>query len=175
MDRITWVNGDWMRFAADNDGKTCESAQIVGKRLWPCIQDETIGELYRHLTDQARKGKQVRFNYRCDAPSFRRLFEMQIIGLENDGVEYCSTLLDEEPRTTVPLLDSLQPRNRDLVRVCSWCQRIAVDGQWVSVEDAVQALGLMEAKMVPGLTHGICKECETKMMERLAKIQKSSA
>jgi hypothetical protein len=52
------------------------------------------------------------------------------------------------------------PRDNRLLRVCSWCQQVALpDSTWVPVEVAVQRLGLLEAETFPGLTHGICEPC----------------
>jgi hypothetical protein len=144
---------------------------ILGRKLSSCFTDPTLRELYRQLVDLARQRRPVRFSYRCDAPAFRRLFEMRIQGGDQGGVEFASTPKWQEPRTAVPLLDCHQVRNRKLVRACSWCQRIATAGQWLPVEAAVEALGLMESATLPALTHGICEECHAGMLTVIAKRQ----
>jgi hypothetical protein len=164
QDRISAVNQDWLRFAAENGPGPSERRPIVGTSLWSFIADPTVGELYRQMVGAARLGRAVRFKYRCDAPSFRRLFEMRIQGAGDGAVEFASDLLDEEARPSVALLDVSQPRNSNFVRVCSWCQRIAVGEKWLPVEEGVRALGPMEHDTLPGLTHGICAECQATKM-----------
>jgi hypothetical protein len=164
QDRLFEVNEDWLTFAAENDPFMAERRRIMGRSLWSCIADPTVEELYRQMVNAARLGRTSRFKYRCDAPSFRRLFEMRIQGSGEGAVEFASELLDEEARPAVSLLDVRQPRNSDFVLVCSWCQRIAVGGTWLPVEEGVRALGPMEHDTLPGLTHGICPECRAKML-----------
>jgi hypothetical protein len=164
QDRIVTVNEDWTRFARENDGDDLIGGKIVGKSLWVFVADTTLAALYKELLALARTGKPVRFAYRCDAPAFRRLFAMRI-NLEGPAsVEFASTLRWQEARPPVALLDCHQLRNREFVRVCSWCQRIFAGGKWLSAEAAVEALGLMEADTMPALTHGICEKCNAKMI-----------
>jgi len=167
QDRLFEVNEDWLRFAAENDPFLAERRRIMGRSLWSCIADPTVEELYRQMVNAARLGRASRFKYRCDAPSFRRLFEMRIQGAEDGAVEFESDLLDEEPRPAVSLLDVRQPRNSDFVKVCSWCQRIAVGETWLPVEEGVKALRPMEHDTLPGLTHGICPECRATILAGL--------
>jgi hypothetical protein len=169
-DRIFQVNDDWLRFAAENDGGKVTPPSILGKSLWSCIEDPTLSELYQKLVEAARLGKRVRFNYRCDAPEFRRLFEMEVVGREHRTVDFISTLLDEEKRARVPLLDCYQPRSQEFVRVCSWCQRIAVGGEWLPVEAGVEALGIMQKSTLPAVSHGICNDCLVKVRKELAAL-----
>lgn len=98
----------------------------------------------------------------------------RIFSIQPRVVDFVSTLLDEEQRTRVPILDCRQSRNQDFVRVCSWCQRIAVRGSWLSVEAGVEALGLMLQPMLPALTHGICGDCEAKVLVDLAALRNSA-
>jgi hypothetical protein len=164
QDRLYEVNEDWRVFAAENDPLRNERPGIMGRSLWSCIADPTVQELYRQMLKAARLGRLVRFKYRCDAPSFRRLFEMRIMGAKDGAVEFASDLLDEEARPPVSLLDVRQPRNSDFVRICSWCQRMAVGKTWLPIEEGVKALGPMEHDTLPGLTHGICEECRDKVL-----------
>jgi hypothetical protein len=164
QDRIVGVNEDWTKFAHENDGEALIGGNIVGKSLWDFVADTTLAALYKELLALARTAKPIRFAFRCDAPAFRRLFAMQISLEGPASVEFASTLRWQEPRPPVALLDCHQRRNEEFVRVCSWCQRISARGKWLSVEAAVEALGLMEADTLPALTHGICEKCNAKML-----------
>ena len=167
-DRIVEVNPAWEQFAAENDGRAMSRKDVIGRDLFSCITDPTLEHLYSELIARARKGKPVKFLFRCDAPSCRRTFEMRIRAGADGTVEFASTLRNAEPRPRVALLDSSQPRNAELLRVCSWCQRINVRGSWFPVEDAVNILGLMQDAALPGLTHGICGDCRATMSAAIA-------
>lgn len=159
--RLTWVNPAWIAFAQANDGTEVLPEKVLGQDLLASLADPTIRALYQAMIQRARGGSAVRFEYRCDAPDRRRTFVMEIQLRPGDEVEFRSTLVREELRPPVELLQVGQPRDRErFVRVCSWCQRIALsDRRWVEVEHAVAALQLFQADRLPCLTHGICESC----------------
>lgn len=165
-DRLCEVNDAWRHFALENGGGDALAAGLIGSPSWPCITDCSARELYRRLTARARAGQPVRFRYRCDAPAFRRTFAMTIEARPGGEVEFSSELLISEPRPLVPLLDHRSARSSALIRVCGWCQLVGVGPEeWVPVEEAVTRLGLLEAELLPALTHGICAACEDAMMK----------
>ena len=43
-------------------------------------------------------------------------------------------------------------------RVCAWCGRFALAGEWVPSDEALRRLKL-EPSALPTITHGICPEC----------------
>lgn len=169
--RLTWVNPAWVDFARANDGGELVPEKVLGHDLLAALADPTIRSLYQTMIQRARAGSLVRFEYRCDAPDRRRTFVMEIRSRPGDEVEFRSTLVHEELRPAVGLLLVGQPRDRErFVRVCSWCQRIALpDRRWVEVEQAVATLELFKSDRLPCLTHGICESClegVERMLER---------
>jgi hypothetical protein len=174
-DRVVRVNDEWAKFAAENDGGPVVSAAgIVGQTLWSFIDDPTLCNLYREMVLLARKGQPISFGFRCDAPCFRRIFQMRISGGTGEEVEFASTLESEEARDAVSLLDNRQPRDERFIRMCSWCQRVRANDRWVSVEAAVSELGLMSGPTVPAITHGICEDCRRTMMAEIAALKLAS-
>jgi len=175
QDRVIRVNDEWAKFAAENDGGPVGPASgILGQSLWSFIADTSLCNLYRELVLLARKGHPVGFSFRCDAPCFRRVFQMRLNGEKEGVVEFASTLESEEARKAVSLLDCRQPRNERYIRMCSWCQRVEVHGQWLPIDTAVVALGLMTAPTIPAITHGICEECYGKMMAQISALKLAS-
>lgn len=174
QDRIVRVNEEWQRFAEENDGSESLSGGCLGMSLWSFIGDATLSNIYRDMVNLARAGRPIRFAFRCDAPRFRRLFEMRILATAGDLVEFASTLKSEEEREAVPILDCRQARNSQFVRMCSWCQRIAVNDRWLPAEIAVERLGFMMAPTVPELTHGVCEACLSKMMNQVSELKNAS-
>ncbi len=162
--RITYVNPAWSEFARNNQGKPVLPEYILKTSLMASIADMTVRELYRQMIKRARAGSSVQFQYRCDAPDRRRLYGMEISLLASGEVEFASTLVHEDLRPAVALLEPGHARSRALLRVCSWCQKVAMpDGQWLPVEEAVAELRLLETDELPGLTHGICEACQSKL------------
>lgn len=175
QDRIIRVNDEWATFAEENDGGSVgPAAAITGQTLWSFIKDQNLCNLYREMVLLARKGRPIEFGFRCDAPCFRRVFQMRIRGGWGDEVEFASTLESEEAREAVSLLDCHQPRNEQYLRMCSWCQRVHAKRQWMPVEVAVVLLGLMSGPAVPAITHGICEDCQAKMMAEIAALRLAS-
>lgn len=167
-DRIIQVNPAWTEFARRNQGEALLPERILGEGLLQAITDGTVRELYVQMIRRARAGVPVRFHYRCDAPDRRRTFEMEIRPRAGGEVEFVSTLEHEEPRPPVALLQAGQRRDTRLLRVCSWCQQVALpDRTWVPVEQAVKVLCLLEAETFPRLTHGICESCRAKLAQEL--------
>ena len=166
--RITYVNTQWSEFARDNQGEAVMPSNILGTRLIDSVTDMAVRELYLRMIKRARSGKPVSFHYRCDAPSKRRLFVMHIRLLAGGEVEFASVLKHEEARPRVALLEPGGARAASLLRVCSWCQKVATpDGQWRPVEEAVETMQLLHDKLLPGITHGICEPCKAGMMENI--------
>lgn len=165
MDRLCAVSGDWVAFAQANDGNAVMPERVLGRSLWDFIEDPNIRELYRQMIQRVRSGFLAQFDYRCDAPEWRRQFRMTIRTAADGTVEFLSQLLWKEQRPRVDLLDVTIMRSEQWVRVCSWCQNVALpNGKWVSVEEAVEELRLLTEEALPKLTHGMCPPCHTGMI-----------
>lgn len=159
----------------ENDGGV--ATEFVGRSLWDVIGDLTTETLYRQMVRAARQGRTVRFRYRCDTPEARRLFRMVIAGAGAGAVDFTTSLIREEPRPPVALLDPARgPRSADLVRICSWCERAALpDGSWVPIEEAVVAMGVLEKAVIPRLTHGVCPSCARRVLRELERLSRPGA
>lgn len=164
-DRLCRVNRDWQDFARENGASRALAEGALGTLLWSHIEGDSIREIYRLLTNRARQGRPVSFTYRCDSPVERRTFLMSIRAGEEQCVDFQSDLIRLESRPAVRLLESNQPRGEGFVRVCAWCQRVAVSPEvWLEVEDAVNRLDLLQAENLPALTHGMCQACGARIM-----------
>jgi len=163
-DRITFVGGDWDRFAQDNGGVGLEADKVLGCFLWDFIKDPTTREVYRSLVARARKGHRVRCELRCDGPSIRRFLEMTITARGPEVIEFNTRPLRTEPRETVLLLAAGVPRSEALLRICAWCNYVDVGSDtWLEVEEATSQLRLFEQSAIPAITHGMCPSCYTAM------------
>jgi len=168
QNRVSKVNEAWIKFARENNGEGALPEKVLGSDIITAISDHTIKELYVSMIRQARNGHQVKFQYRCDAPEKRRLFSMHITKTLVGEVEFVSTMVNEELRESVKFLEPDQPRSNVHLRVCSWCQKVALPpDNWVPVEEAVEKTGMMEATQLPAITHGICPSCYEEMLGSL--------
>ena len=162
-DRLAEVNDGWLAFAKANGGQALQPSQILGRPLWDYLADATTRQLYHAMVQRLRQGgPPVRFRFRCDAASRRRLLAMEITADRAGGARFSVTSVLEEPRPSVPLLEPEHRREGRLLAMCGWCKRSRLpSGAWVEVEEAVQALSLFGGGPLPGVTHGICPPCYT--------------
>lgn len=87
----------------------------------------------------------------------------------NDEIEFCSRIVREEWREPVPLMDLALERTQDLIVMCGWCKKVDLgNGRWVEVEEAVNEKNLFNATRLPGISHGMCKECHEAFLRKLA-------
>ena len=160
-DVITAVNADWDAFARDNEGDHLTADNVVGRPLWDFISDPETEQIYRALLRRLRQGVAIPpLPFRCDSPGLRRFMELHTRGGDDQSVEFEARLLRAEPREPVALLEAETERGDGLVRICSWCKRVAVaEADWREVEEAVPRLGLLEFHRPPPLTHTMCEDC----------------
>lgn len=168
-DRITAVCQNWTAFARANNGEHLVAPGIVGSSLWGAISDPTTRTLYRTMLSRVRAGTgAASFCFRCDSPSKRRELQMHMEAHTDGGVAFTTSLLCEQERNAVLLLDPETERSEEFVVVCAWCARVRVaESDWVEVEAAVRMLHLFDRTALPQLTHGICPPCNQTFMRAL--------
>jgi hypothetical protein len=157
-DEICYANSAYDVFAEANSGAQVESGAVFNRSLWDFISDSTTQQLYREAVRCARAGRPVRFRFRCDSPTHRRLMEMTIV-CDAGAVEFRVRTVSQESRTSQALLDSRSEHTHAFLRICGWCKKVYVDGTWMEIEEAVDRLQFFERSKLPTLTHGICDRC----------------
>lgn len=165
-DVIVEVGDDWAAFARRN-GATGWEAATVGRPLWDFVSGVTTRFVYRALLGRVRSGQSITFDYRCDAPALRRFMQMTMRPAAEGGVEFESATMRVEPREPLFAAATSPRTERLLVRMCSWCNRVAFDGTWCEVEVAAEALGLFAASGLPAITHAMCPSCLARYMGEL--------
>jgi hypothetical protein len=157
-DVFVYVGKGWEAAARISDAPWIEAP--LGSSFWSAVDGLEAQLLWQKLLVRAREtGRELRFRYRCDLPARRRTFEISFSAGRDDSIAFVNRFVTGAVRDPVPILDRRTPRTDGLVRMCSWCGRLAVDGAWLEVEEAVDRLGLFTADALPALTHGICDEC----------------
>jgi hypothetical protein len=166
-DELTWVGGQWERFALENGGAALLPEHVLGRPLWDFVSDATTRQLYREALARVRAGRAIRLPLRCDAPGLRRWLELTISPDEGGRVLFESRTLREEAREPVAVLGASGPRLEELLRCCSWCKRVEAGGEWLEVEEAVARLNLFEHAALPMLTHGMCEPCHDAFLAKI--------
>lgn len=162
-DEIVFVNEAWDTFASANSGEHLTALQVLGRPLWGFITDGTTRVLYQDILARVRSGRSLQFVLRCDSPECRRLLEMQVSHGRDDVTDFRIRTLSREARQPQLLFASDRPHSEELLRVCGWCKKVDTGGCWVEVEEAVSSLRLFERPRLPGVTHGICEDCYSRM------------
>jgi len=172
QNEIVFVDETWDWFAEANDGAEIVASSVLGRNLWDFISDGATRQLYRQMVARVREGGQAQFKLRCDGPTCRRHLEMKIRATKTGHIEFVTQILKVEDRPPIPMLAKGTPRSTDLIRACSWCNRIHVDsGEWMEVEAAVEHLQIFEDGQIPQISHGMCEVCYVSISSTLDEIE----
>ena len=161
-DRIVYVSDGWWFFAEENGaGADCYPPQLMGRSLWNFIAGEETRQLYRILIAKTRSDKAtVQIPIRCDSPDLRRQIMIDLKSVGDGHIEFLCRTLRVEARAPVDLLRSGPARSDQLIRICSFCKKIAVSAEeWIDTERAIERMALFSAAMLPRLSHRVCPAC----------------
>lgn len=159
-DRMVRMSDNWDDFALSNGGRNICTGDLLARPLMDYIAGDECRMIWRLLLAKVRKTRvPIALPYRCDGPSTRRFMEMTIRPLEREGIGFCSSIILEEKRPAVALLDAAAPRGEDRLLMCSWCNRGKSGNQWMEVDDLVRRENLFVHGTVPLMTHGMCEDC----------------
>ncbi len=78
---------------------------------------------------------------------------------------YGSTASRLEPSDMPSIFIGAATTPGGLLRVCSWCKRVAAHNEWDEVEVAVERLGLFADSPPAAITHGMCSACFARIMD----------
>ncbi len=165
-DRLIVVGDDWIKFALANGGARLLPPEILGSSLWEQLADPTTRQLYHAMVARIRAGAPpIRFRFRCDATDRRRLISMDMRAADDAAVDFRCTIVEEQRREAVRLLDPVVARGDETILLCGWCKLVRLDDdRWVEVEAAIDALDLFEAPALPQMSHGICPSCRDQLL-----------
>jgi hypothetical protein len=162
--RIAHVDEAWLEFAVTNGAPELTQERVRGRPLSMFVDDRTTSYLWSSILSRARRGAEVSFTIRCDAPSRRRIFLMHVTRDGPTDLLIRSESLSEEDRETVTLPESSKDCSEGQLRVCSWCKKVFVPpDRWFEVEEAVAKLDLLLQRTPPAVTHGICAACDKRV------------
>ena len=133
-DEICFTNRQYDEFARDNDGEAALSTAVLHRSLWSFITEPTTQQLYREVLRRVRRGRSIRFTFRCDSPACRRLMEMIVVNAENQCVEFRTSTISEESRPPQTVLQRPARTSGAFLRICAWCNAVDLDGlRWTQI------------------------------------------
>jgi hypothetical protein len=164
-DHLIRVDDGYYRFAEENGWRDAGSS--LGRSLWDYVAGRELVKLQRLLVRRIRdEVGDVELPFRCDGPGVRREMDIRIVARPGGRVVLFSARLrsEEEWESPQPLLDPEAPRSEETVRMCGWCDRFEVEGEWVEVEEAARRLQLFNRPELPALSHSICPDCNAMLL-----------
>jgi hypothetical protein len=169
-DTIISVGTDWGQFAEANTTPELTAQKITNRNLFDFIVGDEIRMLYRMLFKRNRQlSIALEFPFRCDAPAQRRFMNMRLLPSKNFGLRIETDTLHLEDREALLLLNAGTRRTHELVRICSWCNKVHAHNAWLEVEQAIADMHLLNHEPLPQLTHGICGTCKDEVMASMKK------
>ena len=73
-------------------------------------------------------------------------------------------------RRLIGLFDADGPRSKEIIVMCSWCNKVRIADKWFTIEAAIEELGLLNQAVLPKTSHSICTECREKIEKEFAPI-----
>lgn len=161
-DRIIELGGQWDDFAQANDGEGLCGQAVIGTRFWDHISGDALRDLLGRVFQRARKlDEPITVPARCDSPGTVRHLSIRVFARNPNCLEITSCVTSEMPRSQWRPGD----RSRAMLQMCSWCNRVRVENQWLEIENAFAHFDLANAEVLPKSSHGICPDCKHLLIE----------
>ena len=110
------------------------------------------------------KNKVFETYYRCDSPHSKRRYKLKVYHSDHNIV--MEHFLVEETPLSQPV--KFMEKGDLFLKMCSWCNKFYVSSRgYVELEEAIEALSLMEHDILPKITHGICRDCLAELVKEV--------
>jgi len=164
-DRIISISPEWVTFAEANQAADIPRA-VLGSSLWSHLYGAETVHVYQALLRRLRQEEcLLTVPFRCDSPGIRRYLQMVMQPFPDHAVEFVCTILREEPRDEVALLNPATQRDDRFIVMCGWCKKVQTS-EWVEVEEAIIRLHLFDQPRLPHITHGVCPRCKHTLLSQ---------
>jgi hypothetical protein len=156
-DRISEVNEEWSRFAAENGGDP-DPAAVLGRPLWDFIGDEGNRSLYHCMVQAVRqKATPITVPFRCDSPAVERHMTMTIAPGHLGEVVFVAALqfaFERPPRHAGRAREAAQT-----IVECDHCHRLWAGQGWQECWEVIRQ-GDIEIDDRPiKVLHTRCSRC----------------
>lgn len=152
-DCINGVEGDWDDI----------SVSPVGQSIWKFVKGASLQDVYRQVYHCARTEHPVSFLYRCDSPTHRQTFRMEVVSPDGTQIVVRNQLLSAIQRDEP--LDYPTANTGNLVKRCSVCSRYKRRGLWLDITNALMADSFFAEDQPVQLVHTVCQACTQRMCD----------
>jgi hypothetical protein len=160
QNRIVSVSDSWDSFACSNGGEAALSHAVMGRPIWDFVSGLDTRSYLNALIFAARStGRSVAVQYRCDGLSERRLFQLQIQPLEEDGVR-----LMHLPLEIVRRRRSVQSPPEGAQSCCGQCLRWRRGNAWEEAD-------IHHALARHGIDFVVCPHCRTQAQRAIDSLR----
>lgn len=154
---LIWVDDAWATAAHDNGAP--ELAAPTGRSVWHAIDDAGTRDLWQRFCNAAlASGATLAVPYRCDSPSEHRWCLVEVAPMRHGEIELRHRVERRAPRRN----GGRRPLSAPAVhtgRVCSWCLRVDVDGEWYEIDEVTDTAALFIEGARHGVSYGTCPQC----------------
>lgn len=170
----------WEKFAEENNAHDLTKTEnVIGKSLFDFIDGEEMKQTYQlyHRLLLSKKLDKINFFCSCDSPETVRDIFLSVCPLviksKMVGFVYYSLTIREELRPPIGLLVQTKADDLPLIKMCSFCKRIAhkdLDGSliWITAETYYNLGGQERVS----LSHGICPDCYARNVQPFRDLAK---
>lgn len=156
---IVSVDGDWDRYALENDAGDLFAEKILGKSIYDFISGSTTRAWFETIVQMVRMTRTpIERPYRCDSPTLKRYMKMRV-SYDGERIHIVHDLLSVEERKEPVLIKHVSEYSRyhTSKHRCSSCGRVHQDGQWYDPDDA--ALRRDELNLLV-VAYVVCETCQ---------------
>lgn len=159
QNRILRVNHDYDRFAEENDGEVIRSDAVLGQPLWQFVTGSTTRMWLESILMLARvREGSLERPYRCDSPHLRRFMRMRVTKEDGELLKIEHETLYTEPREKPVYFQPELVLKPKILRRCSICGRVQVQGVWQEAEQVEGSLTYPEHVKLP-VFYTVCQSC----------------
>lgn len=164
---ICEVNDVYKQFAIDNGAPDLAESSI-GMNVIQVIRGPVVVHLYESLLAEIRRTREpVDLTFRCDSPNFWRRLAMHAQADDQGQITFATRMLAGGPMDLHVPVAADATCDEQVVRMCSWCNRILTSTGWQEAPQAVAEMRLLEFPPREGMTHTICKDCDATLAENV--------
>ncbi len=168
LDIVYYLDGNNVIIRVEN----IDPLGLIGRGYFEFSNDEMLRQLLSKIFDRVRKfNKTFKTTYRCDDEENIRIFELVIEPLGKNILKLTHKLFKKEPRPHS--LDFTQ-RSDLIYRMCAWCDKIFYNDRYIELDEAVNKMKIFEHNFLPRFSHGICNDCQKKLLEELEEFSDES-
>lgn len=150
---IASVDEAWDKEAEASGHAELLSRHIIGSKLDQYIKDDATLIWMSALVDLALVRKSpMRREYRCDTPTEKRVFDLQVTPVDERRVQLCHSLLSCNPMLNRVNIMYSGAAVYSSSKRCSICNSVKIKDRWVDPFDLGQDQNL-------NVSHEICGRC----------------